>query len=151
MLGRTTLRPVQRRGLSCSGRHQTHQDLDHAVRSRRTAENVESYGIFLRSINPATRDIEEEPHKDWPTALTIQLIVGSADEVLINVAGSLSRAFSRFQNELENEEGETVASDLSASLRGTMTDLTYEILGIRLALMERAAFLLVNTDVQSIR
>ena len=36
---------------------------------------MESYGVFLRSINPATRDIEEEPHKDWPTALTIQLIV----------------------------------------------------------------------------
>jgi predicted ATPase len=38
-------------------------------------KNMESYGVFLRSINPATRDIEEEPHKDWPTALTIQLIV----------------------------------------------------------------------------
>lgn len=38
-------------------------------------KNVETYGIFLRSINPATRDIEEEPHKDWSTALTVQLIV----------------------------------------------------------------------------
>jgi hypothetical protein len=74
----------------------------------------------------------------------------SADDVLIDVAGSLSRGFSRFQKELENEDGETVASDLSATLRGTMSDLTYEILGIRLALMERAAFRLDNIDVQSI-
>jgi len=73
----------------------------------------------------------------------------TADDVLIDVAGSLSRAFSRFQNELENEEGEIVASDLSAGLRGTMTDLTYEILGIRLALMERAAFRLGSTGVES--
>ncbi len=47
----------------------TLSDLDAALK------NVENYGIFLRSINPATRDIEEEPHKDWSTTLTIQLIV----------------------------------------------------------------------------
>ncbi|MEI7048888.1 hypothetical protein WCL09_00650 [Pseudomonas koreensis] len=76
---------------------------------------------------------------------------GSADDVLIDVAGSLSRVFSRFQNELENEVAETVASDLSASLRGTMSDLMYEVLGIRLALMERAALQLGSSDVQSIR
>lgn len=74
---------------------------------------------------------------------------GSADDVLVDVASSLSRGFSRFQKELEHEDGETVASDLSATLRGTMSDLTYEILGIRLALMERAAFRLDNINVQS--
>ena len=64
----------------------------------------------------------------------------TVDDVLIDAAGSLSRIFSRFQNELENEVEVRLASDLSAGLRGTITDLTWEVLNIRLALMERAAF-----------
>lgn len=61
------------------------------------------------------------------------------DDVLIDAAGSLGRVFSRFQNELENEVDVRVASDLSAGLRGTMTDLMHDVLCNRLALMERAA------------
>ena len=65
----------------------------------------------------------------------------TVDDVLIDTAGSLARIFSRFQNELENEVDVRVASDLSAGLRGMMTDLTHEVLRIRLSLMERAALL----------
>jgi hypothetical protein len=64
----------------------------------------------------------------------------TVDDVLIDAAGSLSRIFSRFQNELKNEVEVRLASDLSAGLRGTITDLTWEVLHVRLALMERAAF-----------
>lgn len=45
----------------------TLSDLDTPLKS------IETYGMFLRSCNPQTSEIEEEPHKDWPTVLTLNL------------------------------------------------------------------------------
>jgi putative ATP-dependent endonuclease of OLD family len=39
--------------------------------------SVEAYADFLRGFNPATGRVEDEPHKDWETVLTLDLTVAS--------------------------------------------------------------------------
>ena len=40
-------------------------------------KNFDSYGLYLRSFDPETGEVEDEPEKDLETALTLNLTVGS--------------------------------------------------------------------------
>lgn len=75
----------------------------------------------------------------------IQLIeenlIDAPDEaILIEAADSLARTFDRFKGEVVDENHGALASELSNSLAGTTSDIAVEMLCVRLALMESAAF-----------
>ncbi|QQZ41136.1 hypothetical protein IF690_24515 [Pseudomonas sp. SK3(2021)] len=70
------------------------------------------------------------------------------EALLIEAADSLIRAFDRFKSEVVDENHGALASELSSSLSGTMSDLALEVLCVRLALMESVAFRATETTPQ---
>jgi hypothetical protein len=76
-----------------------------------------------RNIQRLSAKFEEKPH-----------------EVLAEAIDMLVRAFERLSTEIEEANGGALATELLNSLvPGPMNDLTLEILGMRIALIERAA------------
>ncbi|WP_019647123.1 ATP-dependent nuclease [Novispirillum itersonii] len=61
-------------------------------------KNINTYGLFLRGLNPATGEIEDEPEKDLETVLCLQLTVASDLEPVWRLFSDRAKAQDTKQN-----------------------------------------------------